>query len=243
MRRVERSLAALVLVSATLASCSSSQAAGSVAWESVLAERAAGTAESYEPFPASLTSAMPSTRYLAGADPEITLSHAVVTGQFVRWAKGTAMVWPEGADDAGTVVDWDAEADTRTIYLKFEVDQVLDVREGTTVPTAPNTITITIGVDGDEPAEAVAENLMIVGEGSSRILFLRPGESGGWTISLDSALIGDVTANGSITMPVLEEAATEDPEGALASIAIDATTLADIEAAASTDRDLELSDG
>lgn len=239
MRRVERSLLALV-VSATVASCSSSPPAGPVAWEVALAERAAGTTGLYEPFPGSLTAVMPSTRYLAGAGPEITLSHAVVTGRFISWTRGAAKVWPEGAEDGGTVVDQDGEADVRAVDLMFEVDDVLDVREGTTVA---DTITVTIGVDGDRSAEAVARGLVLAGEGSRRILFLRPEDGGGWTISLDSALIGDVSASGSMTMPVLEEAATRDPEGGLASIAIDATSLDDVAAAASVDREIELGEG
>ncbi|GAB4086006.1 hypothetical protein GCM10028784_26360 [Myceligenerans cantabricum] len=236
MRRTAFSSALVLLVAAMLPASSAPHPPDAGAWGSILAERAADSTDVYHPFPESLTSAMPSTRYLAGSDAGITLSHAVVSGRFVHREPGTAEVWPEGSD-AGVPVAWDGEADTRTLDLVFDIDHVLDLRAGVSVD---DTTTVSIRVDGDESAGAVAAGLLRLGEGESCLVFLRPGVDGGWTVALDSALIGVVSADGSLRMPVLDEAAESDPAGELAAIVIDATTLGEITTAAAADREIDL---
>ncbi|GAA1736290.1 hypothetical protein GCM10009809_34360 [Isoptericola hypogeus] len=179
---------------------------------------------SYALLPDSVTDALPSTRHLVdGAD--LTFSDLAVSGRLTSWERGEARAWDT---DAGRVVAWDGDADTRTLLVDLAVDGVVDARAGTAEPAG--TVVIEVVVDAETPADAVADALVALDD--VVVLLVPADEPAGYRIALDGALLADVGRDGSLTWPGL---VARETGGSTALPAVDARTLRDLRDAAEHD--------
>jgi hypothetical protein len=189
---------------------------------------------SWEPFPADIVAAMPSTRYVSGTTVDIALSDAVVTGKFVTWEPGKALSW-EGNSDTATEVGEDDSPMIRRVVLELQVESVVDLRDGAEIG---DQVTVTVPVDAIASVDAVGDGLVGLGD---VVVYLTPFHDGGWGISLESTLVGKLMDDGTVDLPVLDAAEDGTNLNKLRS-ANPALTLADLEQAADEEVMIDISE-
>ncbi|MFI8527812.1 hypothetical protein ACIGB8_25355 [Promicromonospora sukumoe] len=175
----------------------------------------------YAWYPETVSAALPSVRY--GDRGEAHASELAAVGRFTGWTAG------EPADPA--------DPGQGMIDLTFAVDEVVDslgdltMLEGTTV-----TVHVAVAVDGsadsDTDTDRVAEELLAQDD---VVLFLNhvgpePWPPPEWVVVFDNTFLGDVHDDGTITWPVAEAIAANNPADSHPEA--DVTTLDELRAAA-----------
>lgn len=173
--------------------------------------RPAPTAD-YAWYPETVSAALPSVRYLDGG--EAHASELAAVGGFTGWAAG------EPADPGLAMID-----------LTFAVDEVVDSLGDLTMLEG-DTVTVHVGVDGSADADRVAEELLALDD---VVLFLNhvgpePWPPPEWVVVFDNTFLGDVHDDATITWPVAEAIAANDPADSYPET--DVTTLDELRAAA-----------
>jgi hypothetical protein len=129
--------------------------------------------------------------------PPVTFSDALVVGTVTHVVKGQSVIW-RGEDDF-TVVGYDADADTRTVYVTMSVDHVVgpidaDARAVTfrvLVPSAANPQEFVEGMAG------LGRVAVLLDDDPNRA------EAVPWRPILNDSLIGVVSDDGSLSLPAL----------------------------------------
>lgn len=171
----------------------------------------------------SITDLLPNTTYRMGEGPEFQFSTVVITGTFGDVTPGRAYGPEESADGLEVPFDSD-DALWRTYHVEVDVDRVLaGVR-----PSDP--VVMGLALNGSADLAGVREDLVELG---TVVLFLGPSQvfeyaDGVLGSAQDGELIGTLSADGSITFPVL----SREDSAALAN----GVTVASLEAAAQTGR-------
>lgn len=211
MRNRAAAVSATVVLGATalLGGCTSSP---EVDYAQLLAQVAAAGNHSYFPAPSSVSEALPTTSFDMGEGRTVRISDMVVQGRMTGWERGTARTWRgvNGAeDDSGRILEWNSEqADARFVEFTFEVDRVLS--NVISDPADEITVVVPFYVSAGE-TEAAADQLL---EQDQLVVFLHTADDpadavprGPYRISLNNALLGEVSPDGTLTMPVLSAGA------------------------------------
>ncbi|GAA2231692.1 hypothetical protein GCM10010413_32300 [Promicromonospora sukumoe] len=170
----------------------------------------------YAWYPETVSAALPSVRYADGG--EAHASELAAVGRFTSWAAGEP-----------------GHPSMEEIDLTFAVDEVVEslgdltMLEGTTV-------TVHVAVDGsadsDTDTDRMAEELLALDD---VVLFLNhvgpePWPPPEWVVVFDNTFLGDVHDDGTITWPVAEAIAANNPADSHPEA--DVTTLDELRAAA-----------
>jgi hypothetical protein len=206
-------LSAALLSVAPLAGCvSETGGAGGAGFAEVLAMPA--PLADYAWYPETVTAALPSVRYPGDAHA----SELTATGRFASWEPG------EPDDPSLEMID-----------LTFEVDEVIDSLGDLTMLEGA-TVLVHVGIDGSADRDRVAEELLALDD---VVLFLNhvgpePMPPPEWVIVFGNAFLGDVRDDGTITWPVAEAIAANNPVDAHPEA--DVATLDELSAAATKER-------
>ncbi|PUB26100.1 hypothetical protein C8K30_106188 [Promicromonospora sp. AC04] len=222
-------LSAVLLPAALLAGCAADAGGtgtgGTGASDAGFAEVLAIPAPTadYAWYPETVTDALPSVRYVDGAG-EAHASELTTTGRFMSWEPGE----PD-------------HPSLEMIDLTFEVDVVIDSLGDLTMLEG-STVTVHIGIDGSADPDRVAEELLALDD---VVLFLNhvgpePWPPPEWEIVFDNAFLGDVHDDGTVTWPVADAIAANNPADAHPEA--DVTTLDDLRAA-TEERTIDVSGG
>lgn len=223
-------LAGGVLAAGLLAGCATGPGsaagcgtgAGGAGYAEVLALRAP-TAD-YAWYPETVTSALPSVTY-ADASGDAHASELAAVGRFTAWE--------EGEPEYPTV---------STIDLTFQVDEVVDALGDLTMLEG-GTVTVHVSVDACADVGRVADGLLGLGD---VVLFLNhvgpePWPPPEWINIFGDAFLGDVHDDGTVTWPVADAIAANNPADAHPEA--DATTLDELRTAATEARTVDLTTG
>lgn len=234
MRSTTSTLTAVTISALMLAACSSEPATNmqSVDPFEVLASRSATAAGSFSMSPTSLEGTFPNVTYTLYGEGDTVIvsapfSDAVLTGHFTSSEVYSSTIWNE--DDSSTVVGENDPADTRVLNLQFTSDEVISEGEGTTVPEI---VTVAVKIPGDIDPKALGQGLIDMGEA---VLFLeepyKAPESAGWTIALGGTLIGQVSADGDVSFPIMTHLENTSSSGSFSQVE-DKSTLSELRKAA-----------
>lgn len=214
------------VVAAAITSCSESEPPLDVDYAEVIASSPVWANATHYPFPESVSASLPTATYDIGGGQRVRISKVVAQGQFVGW-RGEAMSW--GRSDTGSTVDWDSDkAELRTGVFEFRVDDVLQ----TAGPKLPKTITVRVPIPGDaKRATAAADDLA---SRKSVIVFLRSigtntDPAGPWAVAMDGALIGEVGADGKVTMPIVQAASRSSIDAVRSTVGTIDVDISDVE--------------
>lgn len=179
----------------------------------------------YAWYPETVTSALPSVTY-ADASGDAHASELAAVGRFTAWA--------EGEPEHPTV---------STIDLTFEVDEVVDSLGDLTMLEGGGTVTVHVGVNACADVGRVADELVGLGD---VVLFLNhvgpePWPPPEWVNVFGGAFLGDVHDDGTVTWPVADAIAANNPADAHPEA--DADTLDELRAAATEERTVDLTTG
>ena len=199
---------------------SSGAVPGSAGFAEVLA-LSAPTAD-YAWYPETVTSALPSVRYVDEAG-EAHASELAAVGRFTGWE-------PSDPADPGL----------QELDLTFEVDEVIDSLGDLTMLEG-GTVTVHIGISECADDDRVADELLALGE---VVLFMNhvgpePWPPPEWIVVYSNAFLGDVHDDDTLTWPVAEAIATNNPADSHPEA--DAGTLDDLRDAATEDRTVDVS--
>lgn len=183
--------------------------------------RSAPTAD-YAWYPETVTSALPSVRYVDGTG-EAHASELAAVGRFTGWEPGEP-----------------AHPSLQELDLTFEVGEVID-SVGDLKMLEGGTVTVHVGIDGCVDDDRVAEELLALDD---VVLFLNhvgpePWPPPEWVIVFEDAFLGDVRDDGTLTWPVAEAIAANNPADAHPEA--DAGTLDELRDAATEERTVDVS--
>ena len=195
---------------------------GRAGFAEVLA-RSAPTAD-YAWYPETVTSALPSVRYVDGSG-EAHASELAAVGRFTGWEPGAPV-----------------EPNLREIDLTFEVEEVIDSLGDLTMLEG-GTVTVHVSIDGCADDGRVADELLALDD---VVLFLNhvgpePWPPPEWIVVYEDAFLGDVHDDGTLTWPVAEAIAANNPADAHPEA--DADTLDQLRDAAREERTVDVSVG
>jgi hypothetical protein len=178
----------------------------------------------YAWYPETVTSALPSVTY-ADAAGGAHASELAAVGRFTAWE--------EGESEHPTV---------STIDLTFQVDEVVDALGDLTMLEG-GTVTVHVSVDACADVGRVADELLGLGD---VVLFLNhvgpePWPPPEWIIVFENTFLGDVHDDGTVTWPVVDAIAANNPGDAHPEA--DATTLDELRTAATEERTVDLATG
>jgi hypothetical protein len=196
--------------------------AGDAGYAEVLA-LSAPTAD-YAWYPETVTSALPSVTY-ADAAGDAHASELAAVGRFTAW---------EESESGYPTVS--------TIDLTFQVDEVVDALGDLTMLEG-GTVTVHVSVDACADVGRVADELLSRGD---VVLFLNhvgpePWPPPEWINIFGDAFLGDVHDDGTVTWPVADAIAANNPADAHPEA--DATTLDELRTAATEERTVDLTTG
>lgn len=234
MKTAALTLTAVTISAAMLTACSTGPATNTQPIDpfKVLAGRSATAAGSFSMAPTSLAGALPNVTYtLLGEGNTVIVSapfsDAVLTGHFTSSEVYSSTIWNE--DDSSTAVGENDPADTRVLNVQFASDEVISHSKGTTVP---ENVTVAVKIPGDVDPKAIGQGLIDMGEA---VLFLekpnKAPEGAGWTIALGGTLIGQVSADGDVTFPVMTQLEDASSLGSFSQVE-DQSTLSELRKAA-----------
>jgi hypothetical protein len=194
--------------------------AGSAGFAEVLARSA--PAADYAWYPETVTSALPSVRYVDEAG-EAHASELAAVGRFTAWEPGEP-----------------AHPSLQELDLTFEVDEVIDSLGDLTMLEG-GTVTVHVSVDGCADDGRVADELLALDD---VVLFLNhvgpePWPPPEWIIVYEDAFLGDVHDDSTLTWPVAEAIAANNPADAHPEA--DADTLDELRDAATKKRTVDVS--
>lgn len=196
--------------------------AGSGGFAEVLALPAPTTG--YAWYPETVTAALPSVRYI-DEDGEAHASELAAVGWFTGWVPGEP-----------------THSSLQQIDLTFEVDKVIDSLGDLTMLEG-STVTVHVSIDGCVDDDRVADGLLGLGD---VVLFLNhvgpePWPPPEWINIFGDAFLGDVHDDGTVTWPVADAIAANNPADAHPEA--DATTLDELRTAATEERTVDLTTG
>jgi len=194
--------------------------AGSAGFAEVLALSA--PLADYAWYPETVTAALPSVRYV-DVTGEAHASELAAVGRFTGWEPG------EPADPGLEELD-----------LTFEVGEVIDSLGDLTMLEG-NAVTVHISISGCADDDRLAEELV---ELDDVVLFLNhvgpePWPPPEWVIAFENAFLGDVDDDGTLTWPVAEAIAANNPADSHPEA--DAHTLDALRDAATEERTVDIS--
>lgn len=227
-------LATVSISTVMLTACSSGTATDTQSIDpfEVLASRSATAAGSFSMSPTSLVGTLPNVTYTLYGEGDTVIvsapfSDAVVTGHFTSSEVYSSTIWNE--DDSSTTVGENDPADTRVLNLQFAADEVISEGEGTSVPEI---VTVAVKIPGDVDSKAMGQGLIDMGKA---VLFLeepyKAPEGAGWTIALGGTLIGQVSKDGSVSLPIMTHLEDASSSGSFSQVE-DETTLGELRKAA-----------
>ncbi|MFD6139139.1 hypothetical protein [Promicromonospora sp. NPDC060271] len=196
--------------------------AGDAGYAEVLA-LSAPTAD-YAWYPETVTSALPSVTY-TDASGDAHASELAAVGRFTAWEEGERE-YPS----------------VRVIDLTFEVGEVVDAL-GDLSMLEGGTVTVHVSVTACADVGRVADELVALGD---VVLFLNhvgpePWPPPEWINVFGGAFLGDVHDDGTVTWPVADAIAANNPADAHPEA--DAATLEDLRTAATEERTVDLAAG
>jgi hypothetical protein len=176
----------------------------------------------YAWYPETVTAALPSVRYVDGSG-EAHASELAAVGRFTAWEPGEP-----------------AHPSLRELDLAFEVDEVIDSLGDLTMLEG-GTVTVHVSIDGCADDGRVADELLALDD---VVLFLNhvgpePWPPPEWIIVYEDAFLGDVHDDGTLTWPVAEAIAANNPADSHPEA--DADTLDELRDAATKERTVDVS--